>query len=287
MKKILPLFFIAFFLSGCSFPWDKTVPSALHVTSIPKAQVFVDGKDMGKSPLKSEKIIPGDHIIRVVAESASYVSWQGKIKFTPQIATVINRVLGPTEVLSSGEIVNMEPLEDSKTAELAVVSSPDGAKVVMDNNDVGLTPFAQKNTNIGEHELVISFPGYTQRLIKVKTRAGYRLIVNVQLAQILTMITPVPDLTEISSSSATISAEVVTPTPSVSGQPERPRIKVLDTSTGWLRVRENPSISGKEMTKIYPGEYYSYIDEQAGWVKIKLDKDREGWISVQFVEKQF
>lgn len=276
------IIFITLFLAACSLPGQKTVPSALQITSIPKATVYLDNKELGKTPYFDDKIPAGEHNVRLTADSANFISWQQQVKFTPRIFTVINRILGPTEVLSSGEIITMEQLDDVKAAELAIVSSPDGAKVVIDNSDAGLTPFAQKKAGIGDHEIIVSFPSYTQRQIKVKTQPGYRLIVNFQLAQILSQ-----DTTPQTSSSATISAEnTETATASSGTTPNRPRVKVLDTDTGWLRVRSIPSIAGSEITKIYPGEFYSYLDQQAGWVKIKLEKDKEGWVSGQYVEKQ-
>lgn len=276
------VFLITIFLSACILPGQKPVPSALQVTSIPKATVYLDNKELGRTPYYDEKIPAGEHTIRLSADSANFISWQQQVKFTPRILTVINRILGPTDVLSSGEIVTMEQLDDAKAAELAVVSSPDGAKVVIDNSDVGLTPFAQKNTGIGEHEITVSFPNYTQRQIKVKTQLGYRLIISVQLAQIL-----IQETTPQATDSATILGQnTVTTTPASGSTPDRPRVKILDTDTGWLRVRSTPSISASEVTKVYPGEFYSYLDQQAGWVKIKLDKDKEGWVSGQYVEKQ-
>ncbi|MBI3384975.1 SH3 domain-containing protein [Candidatus Gottesmanbacteria bacterium] len=208
------LFFITLFISGCSLPGQKSVPSALQITAIPKATVYLDNKELGKTPYYDEKIPAGEHSIRLSADSANFISWQQQVKFTPRILTVINRILG-----------------------------------------------------------------YTQRQIKVKTQTGYRLIINVQLAQILTQETIPP-----ASNSATISAQNTVATST--STPNRPRVKILDTDTGWLRVRSTPSISASEVTKVYPGEFYSYLDQESGWVKIKLDKDKEGWVSGQYVEKQ-
>lgn len=56
---------------------------------------------------------------------------------------------------------------------------------------------------------------------------------------------------------------------------------VSDTPTGWLRVRSSPS--GSEIAKVYPGEEYEVIEKEAQWVQIKLNEEKMGWVSSQFV----
>lgn len=290
MKKffILKIIILSFFLNGCSFPWQKPIYSAIQITSVPGATVYIDGQEKGKTPYASDKIMPGEHQIKLTADSATFSSWEQKVKFTPKIWTVINRILGPSEILSSGEIITMEPINDNNSSELAVVSNPDGAKVVVDNQDAGLSPFAQKNIAKGKHEVIISMPNYTQRLINIDIEKGYRLIINAQLAQILSQTSIFTD--PAATNSATISAFTEQSLPQdMQGKPDKPRVKVLETPTGWLRVRSGPGVSSSEIGKVYPDEYYAYLDEQAGWVKIRLkveNKDAEGWISVQYVSKE-
>lgn len=286
MKKIFLILLTPLLLSSCALPGNNSV-SGLRVESLPSATVYIDDRERGKTPFLDEKISSGEHTIKIIADSATYTSWQAKIKFTPRILTAIKRVLAPTEILSSGDVITMEELGDVKSSELAVISNPDGAKVVVDNNDVGLTPYAQKSTTPGEHQISITMPGYNKMSEKVTVKTGYRLIINFQLSQILTQITPVPDF-QTATMSGTISA-VISPAEKTNNdiKVEKPRIKVIETDTGWLRVRSSPAITGSEVTRIYPGEYYSYLDEQSGWVKIKLDKEKEGWVSAKYVEKEF
>lgn len=257
VKKIFHLFlfiFITFFLSACNLPWGRQIYSAVMITSAPKATVYIDNKEKGKTPYYDENILPGEHDIRLVADSMTFSSWQGKVKFTPQAESIINRILSPTDVLSSGEIVIMEELDDDKTSELAVVTNPDGAKVVIDNQDVGLSPYAQKNTATGEHQLDISFPGYTKRILKVISKNGYRVVVNIQLAQVLS---ESPESLTGSTSSATISGqenigESASQTQNQSGQPDRPRVKIMDTPTGWLRCGPHQTFQEAKSARFIP-----------------------------------
>ncbi len=62
-----------------------------------------------------------------------------------------------------------------------------------------------------------------------------------------------------------------------------PTATILDTPTGWLRVRAAAGTEFSEIDKINPGEKYDVLDELDGWVKIKLDDVREGWVYGQYV----
>lgn len=61
-------------------------------------------------------------------------------------------------------------------------------------------------------------------------------------------------------------------------------VEIKETETGWLRVRATPSGAATELTRVSAGErYYQTGDEGNGWVKIKLNDGREGWVSKQFL----
>jgi len=62
------------------------------------------------------------------------------------------------------------------------------------------------------------------------------------------------------------------------------QIIILNTPTGWLRVRKGAGTSYDEVGRVKPSEKYPFIEEKNGWYKIKLN-DEEGWISAQYAEK--
>ena len=43
---------------------------------------------------------------------------------------------------------------------------------------------------------------------------------------------------------------------------------------------------GGEIARVTPGEIYQYVDEQDGWLQIKLKDGQLGWISNQYAKKQ-
>ena len=64
-------------------------------------------------------------------------------------------------------------------------------------------------------------------------------------------------------------------------------VEILETSTGFLRVRREPSTLGEEIGRVEPGEKYPLIqtDEKTGWFEIEYEEGKEGWISNQYARK--
>ncbi len=61
-------------------------------------------------------------------------------------------------------------------------------------------------------------------------------------------------------------------------------ITVIDTPTGFLRVREGPW--GKELTTIDPGQRFPLLDSKNGWVKIVLDDGNIGWVYEKYTDSK-
>ncbi|MCR4283807.1 MAG: type IV pilus assembly protein PilM [Parcubacteria group bacterium] len=53
---------------------------------------------------------------------------------------------------------------------------------------------------------------------------------------------------------------------------------ITNTPTGWLNVRSGPGTSYAQITKVYPKETYSLIEEKDDWYKITIDEKTEGWV---------
>ena len=69
------------------------------------------------------------------------------------------------------------------------------------------------------------------------------------------------------------------PVPISSGK----ELTITATPTGYLNVREEPSKTGTILTKVYPGEHYTYTDHTEGWYQIELKDGNLGWISESYV----
>lgn len=82
---------------------------------------------------------------------------------------------------------------------------------------------------------------------------------------------------------ATITPPAATSTP-VTPTPAVKQLKVTATPTGYLNVRSLPSTSGKQLTRVSPGDVYPYSQTQNGWYFITLSNGTEGWVTGEYVE---
>jgi len=297
------IFAAALVLGGCTLPFSPGKKAALQITSNPKTTVFLNDSHVGTTPYFDEKIKPGEYKIKLIPESGSQtnLSWEGRVKMVGGVLTVVSRDLGQDEEKSSGYVLSLEPKTDKGTSSIETVTTPDGAVVSLDAEPKGFAPLNVDNVSEGEHSLVISSPGYVEKSIKAKTVKGYKLVASVQLAKM-------PEETSTPTEEASPSAEV-SPSPKPTSSPkatskaspkaspkassttetgeetmERPYVLIKSPTTGWVRVRSQPSTAGEELTKVNDGEKYKHLDSQNGWYEIEYEAGKNGWISGKYAE---
>lgn len=292
----LALILVGLILRGKLF--SRPGLSALSISTTPKATVFIDNIQVGTTPFLNEKVKFGEHTIRLVPETTTgeLVPWEGNVNLTPNILTVINRTLSSTEAASSGMILWLEKINSSDKSLLSVVSIPDQAVLRVDDAPKGFAPVILEDISVGSHQLVVSSTGFEEKTISIKTVAGYKLVVNVQLAQKIEGIAETESITPTPSSRVTPSPKITptppknSPTPKVTPKttltpPERPYVEIKETPTGWLRVRAEPSTQAEELGKLYPGDTAPYLNEEkTGWYKIEYQSGKEGWISKTYAD---
>ncbi len=256
-------------------------PANLKITSNPATTVFLDTQHLGKTPYEGE-VKAGEYTLKLIPEGPAAPSWQTKINLAPGVLTFVNHDFGDQELTSAGEILTLEKIS-GKNAEVAVLSTPDGAQVTLDGTLRGATPLVLPNIEAGDHEVSVAAPGFLTRGVKVKATPGFKLVASFQLAL---STTASPSATPSPSGSPTASPKT---SPKPSGTPgtalPKPYVKILDTPTGFLRVRMEPSTSATEAAKVNPGETFPLVDEQSGWYKIKYSGANTGWIAGQYAEK--
>lgn len=250
--------------------------AGLQVKSDPAASVFLDSRFLGRTPYE-DRIEPGEYTLKLIPESTatSASSWQGKVKLTANILTFVNRELGTSDLNSSGEVISLERLT-GKDTEISIVTTPDAAAIKIDGQDKGTAPLLLRNVEPGEHEIIVTSPGFLSKSVKVKATTGFKLTASIQLgiggsASTQPETTPKPEGGQTTGTTET-------------NAPEKPYVIILDTPTGWLRVRSEPSTTASEAGKVNPKEKYHLLEEQSGWYKIQL-KDVTGWISGRYAEK--
>lgn len=245
---------------------------ALQVTSVPPSQVYLNDKLLGKTPLcrceLKDMIAVGDYTVKLVPTQGNFEPFEQRITISPKVLTVVDRTFGQTG-LQDGSIISLTPLQDAKDAEISVISFPDQAQVFLDNNLQGQAPILLKNITESDHELMLSKAGYKDKIVRIRTAAGYKLDATVFLG--------------LNPNTATVSA---TPIASPSAAQKAAEVLILQTPTGFLRVRDQASLGGSEIGQVKPGETYGLLDEQNGWYQIKLTDGKTGWISSEYAQKQ-
>jgi hypothetical protein len=255
----------------------KSQKGALQVTSSPQSKVYIDDKYVGTTPLckceAADMLAVGDYTIKLIPTKGGFSEFQEKITISEAVLTVVDRKFAK-DSLSEGSVISLTPLTDKTKTELLVASLPEGATVLLDNIDIGKSPLSFKDPTESDHKLTIKKTGYKEKTIRIRTPLGYKLTVAAYLSTI-------DDLSSLSEKQASESAAAaLSPTPTFS----KNTILILDTPTGFLRVRE--SINGAEIGRVTPGETYALLDEQSGWVQIQLKDGSKGWISNEYVQKQ-
>lgn len=297
MKRKLLLFSIlsALLLTGCSLPniFQKKF-AAINISTKPESEVFLDDEKVGETPFVSEKLKSKDYLVRLVPKDEKLSPWETTVTLHPNITTVINYEFGKERQESSGSILTLEPVANKQAVEIAVISLPDNASIKLDGQPRGFTPIQVKDLTPGAHTLIVSAPGYKQQQIEIKTVEGHKLTVDVQLAKEALFnqeATPSAEVEEDKEEEPDTRVATPTPKPAKPASPsakqiDKPYVEILDTPTGWLRVRSSPTTAeDNEITKINPGERYSYLESNdTGWHKILLDDGEEGWISGRYAK---
>lgn len=286
----------------------------LKVSTNVAARVLLNNRDIGKTPLE-QKVDVGEYTIRLVPDSTTRTlsSWQGRVVIGGNTVSFINRDLAETELTSAGEQLWLEKISGNAT-ELSILSVPDGASVLVNDQSRGVTPLKITDLPAGEHTVVVTSPGFDSRTTRVRLNVGYRVVASVFMAispsQIANpIVTPEPSATQAATlqsapvadgeASNRIAMPTATPTSAPTRTPTRTptpqrtqsptvastvaRVRILDTPIGFLRVRKEPSTAAEEIGRAEPGQEFSVIKQQGTWYNITFEQS-SGWISAQYAE---
>lgn len=230
--------------------------AGLRVEASQEAKVFIDQKEVGKTPFQGEDFSPGDHLVSMQVDSSN---WQGYVGLNNGTLSVVNRDLAQTPASSSGEIITLVPGSGA-----TVISTPSQSEVEVDGKSYGVTPVSVNDLVSGEHVFIISHNNFLKRSIRAVLAPGYNLNLVVDLA------ISEADFTKITTVPIQTSQQVV----------------VKATPTGFLRVRAQASVTSREIARVNPGDILTLLDEQGSWDKVKLSDGKEGFISSSYVEKK-
>lgn len=283
VKKILlfllpPLFAIAAFVVFVLSLNKDTGKGALQVTASPKSAVFLNDKLIGETPLckceGQDMLATGSYTVRLVPKEGDFTPYQEHITVGSSVLTVVDRIFG-IGAMSEGKVITLTKLSNVNAVELSILSFPEDITVYADNNEIGKTPLKITTLTASDHELRLVRDGYREKKIRIKLVAGYRV----------TLVATMGIMLDLESKKATESA-ILEPIASSSAIPTVSKVVILKTPTGFLRVRDNGSLSGKEIGRVSPGEVYDIVEEKVGWLSITLKDGQVGWVSSNYTKKQ-
>jgi len=127
---------------------EKTITAALQIKtgsviieSTPsKADIYLDGEEVGKTPASLESIVPGKHNLEIRMDG--YEIWSESVIVEEEIGKTITAAL------------------QIKTGTIIVESTPPNASIFLDDEEVGRTPASLKSIVPGRHEMEVRMDGY-------------------------------------------------------------------------------------------------------------------------------
>jgi hypothetical protein len=129
---------------------EKLPPGALYVSSDPaKAEVYLDGKFMGLTPLKLDEVEVGGHRIELFKDGFDRL--QDEVMIESAETTVYRALLG---------------------GRIEVSSVPDGAEVILNGQKIGLTPVKSQQLPPGSYAVLIRKPGFRDIWEEVTVSTG-------------------------------------------------------------------------------------------------------------------
>ncbi len=144
--------------------------AALKVQStIPNAEVFLDGSSLGRAPVDRADLDPGKHYVVVHRD--------GYTDFKREVILVENQSVALVADLSA-------------TGALRVLSTPEGAEVRLDGELIGKTPVPRDGVPAGDHIVEFKLPGYFDHKETMKVEGGREKVFSVDLKVIPTGPTP-------------------------------------------------------------------------------------------------
>lgn len=252
----------------------KPQKAGIYVDSEPKATVYINGLEVGKTPFETDRE-PGEILVQIkpeVDQGSIYDDYETKVDLTPGVKTIIKRSFNESEDKSSGAIVSFEHAGATESL-VTVVSIPDNSQVTVDDRVYGYTPI-RISLSAGDHKLVVSSKGYLDKQLPIKVYRGYKLTASVKLG---------------------LDQESQTETPKKEDLSIKPRVKIKKSDTGFVRVRSGAGTGFPEISQVKPDEVYELLEtgERGKWYKIQIVRTTnsgatdvlEGWVSADFAVK--
>jgi hypothetical protein len=248
---------------------ESSTGSELIVITRPVVEVFLNGESLGDSPL-SKPLSEGEYDLELKKDGYFPRKIKLAVKEGFRLNVSANLAVNPFPAVPkklSSPNSSLTVLDLSSSSSLLAadpVSWVAGAVFWMSrledpvSYDFFLTAEGKLSDSTGSE---VSLSSLTQ--ISEKRTAGYLGETPGSLS---------------SAASATLSslAARLYPTP--------PKVQILDTGIGYLKVRSGPGTSYSQIGQAPVGNKYTYLGEQGDWYKISFG-GKEGWVSKDYSKK--
>lgn len=272
------------FSSGQNAWYEKSESGTVLsvITEPPGASVFIDGTEVGKTPYSSNNLTEDQYDLRI--DYLGYEFQTARVTIQKGYNLNVSLKMFPMPVPSkvtlfegSTNLYNVT-LDNS----LIVADTENWVKALLYWNQTrgvnldGLGP--NKNPVF---DFLVDYKGnlYSKEGVIISSAADMAALKDVKRGAYLGRAADGVGLT----SQARLAYEQLTKTGATTGK----SAKVSQTPTGWLRVRDDASLNGKEIAKVNAGETYPVLEETKGWVKIKVSESISGWVSSDYVVVTF
>jgi uncharacterized protein YgiM (DUF1202 family) len=282
-------------LSSCTL--FRQPSGGLKVTSNVAADVYLDNKNVGTTPLSKNPLDVKKYQLKIVPTDPTLVAQESQIKLFPGIETTVEWEFGKTKDDSSGFIYETENAHKRDASELEIITSPDNVPITINGENKGFSPLVIDNLPEGDYQLGLMAPGFASAGKNVRLIKGKRMLITAKLARkpievsspsaaLAPMPTPAPVATpkstpkptpKLATSSSTGSAVLGTKTA------PKPYVEVLNTPTGFLRVRAAPKADAEILGQLNIGDAVSYGGQTTdNWFKIVFGATSSAWVSGQY-----
>jgi hypothetical protein len=150
-------------------PPDRPKATLKVQSTVPNAEVFVDGSSLGRAPVDRNDMDPGKHYI--VVHRDGYTDFKREVYLNENQAVALVADL-------------------SATGSVRVLSTPEGADVRIDGELVGKTPVTRDQIGSGDHVIEFRLKGYFDHKETIKVEGGREKVFSVDLKLIPTGPTP-------------------------------------------------------------------------------------------------
>ncbi|OGC46523.1 hypothetical protein A2V49_00550 [candidate division WWE3 bacterium RBG_19FT_COMBO_34_6] len=252
----------------------------LRIISEPAgASIYVDNTEFGKTPFTSTKLSEGDYDIRM--EMVGYEAARTRVRIQKGYTSNVSVKLFPQPVPSM-----VRPFEGS--VELYDISSGNNQVIADTSAWVKAVLYWNQTRGINlegvgvNKEMVFDyFIDYTGNVFNslgnIVGEESFSQLKDIKKGAYLGKLSDGAGLSEAAKNSFNKLKGITIETSSK-------KVKILETGTGWLRVRSDPTVNAAEIAKVDVGKEYAFVEEQTDWIKITVSETIQGWVSKTYVE---